>query len=136
MKTEPDYPLGYSPEWEALLIITREQMDRDQDECAQGADPHPEHYRWRAFKQFVHSQPTISPAVARRLYSLGEADTDAGLGESMRSLVLRRDDCPTDLFEAGLKSSSKHLRNVAEARIGGKTPGQSPLPPPAVWPSN
>lgn len=132
MKREPDYPLGYSAEWEVLQIVTREQMDRDHDECARGVDPHPEHYRWHAFSHFVQSQLTMSPTLARRLYALGEADADIGLGESMMSIVLRRDDCPSDLFEVGVRSSSKHLRTVAAARIGEKMPDQLPPLPPTV----
>lgn len=122
------YPLGYSAEWEALGIITREGMERDREACERGDDPHPEHYRWRAFVRFVHGQASLAAETARRLYGLGGIDPDVVLGESIMSVVLRHDDCPADLFELGLKTSSEHLRQVAVARISGKKHTGFPRP--------
>lgn len=107
----------YTDEWLAAGIVTAEEVTADGAELARGEDPHPEHYRWRRFVKYVHAHPTMDAAIARSLYALGECDPDPALGESIISVVIRRDDCPPELYERALQSRSKHLKRVAAARV-------------------
>ncbi len=107
----------YTDAWLAAGVVSAEQMSADAAELARGEDPHPEHYRWRRFVKYVHARTSMDAAVARSLYALGEIDPDPALGESIISVIIRREDCPRDLHERALLTTSQHLRRVAQAML-------------------
>ena len=107
----------YSAEWHTLGIVSAEMMAEDAIELARGDDPHPEHYRWRRFVKFIHGLSALDPNLARSLYELGERDPDHALGESMISVIIRHDSCPSELLEKAMRSASAHLKRVAAARL-------------------
>jgi hypothetical protein len=113
----PDEHQIYSDDRTALGIVSSAEVAEDALELARGEDPNPEHYRWRRFVKFVHDRPTIDAALATSLYELGERDPDRSVGESIMSTVIRREDCPRQLHEKAMLSSSKHLNRGAAARL-------------------
>lgn len=110
-------PLDYTPQWIALGIVTAANIDRDQQECATGDDPSPEHYRWRAFSRFLAAQQTLLPTLAHQLYALGAADADSAMGGSIMAAVLRHPDCPPALLQSALASEHAHLQRIAARRL-------------------
>jgi hypothetical protein len=110
-------PLGYTSAWMALGVVSTADIARDEQEYAVGDDPHPEHYRWRAFSRFLAAQESLSPHLVQQLYELGSADPDSSMGGSMMAAVLRHRDCPTDLLHAALTSPRPRLRRIAMQRL-------------------
>jgi hypothetical protein len=110
----------YPDVWRMIGIVSDAEIAEDTVELSRGEDPHPEHYRWMRFVKFVHNRPVIDSGLAKLLYSLGECDPEHALGESIISVIIRRDDCPRELQEKALRSSSEHLKRIALARINEK----------------
>ena len=115
--TDQPLPLDYTPDWIVLGIVTAADIHRDQQECATGDDPHPEHYRWRAFSRFVAAQQSLSSLLAHQLYALGATDADHAMGGSITADVLRHRDCPLDLLHSALASNHAHLQRIAAHRL-------------------
>jgi hypothetical protein len=81
-------------------------------------DKNKEHYRWRAFKNYLENHNSINENKLRELYRLGEIDADIyGMGMSMRIDILQRKDCPADLIAKALNSGEKPLIKVAERKV-------------------
>lgn len=112
------FPLDYSVRWLELGIVDVAGIQRDEQECRKGDDPHPEHYRWRAFCRFLDAQRSLAPQLAHQLYSLGEADADCAMGGSIMTAVLRHPNCPAELLQHGLGSERPYVRRLAAKRIG------------------
>ena len=110
-------PLGYTPDWIALGIVSAADIRRDERDAATSDDPHPEHYRWRAFSRFLSEQRTLSPLLAQQFYALGAADADPSTGSSMMAAVLRHPDCPAAVLQSGLASDQPHLQRIATQRL-------------------
>src|SRR5678815_3765151 len=110
-------PLDYTPDWIALGIVTAADIHGDQQACATGDDPYPEHYRWRAFSRFFAGQQSLSSSLAHQLYTLGASDADYTMGGSIMAQVLRHRDCPIDLLQSALTSDQAHLRRIAAQRL-------------------
>ena len=108
--------LQFSDRWLDLGVVTESQLEQFGKALAAGDDTNPEHYRWRAFTQFIASQQTLDDETAKALYKLGESDPDFTMGGSMMAVILQREDCPSDLLEAALFSARAHLRKMAETR--------------------
>ena len=115
--TDRSLSLDYPALWASLGIVTAVEICRDQEECAGDSDPHPEHYRWRAFRRFLAKQQALAPSLAHQLIALGEADADHAMGGSMMAMVLRRADCPLELLRAALTSERPHIRRIATQRL-------------------
>jgi hypothetical protein len=115
--SEKFLPLYYTAKWIDLGIVTLADIERDALATFTSDDPNPEHYRWRAFTRFMEAQKTITPALARDLYALGNADVDIAMGGSMMAEILRHPDCPTEILEAALGSERKHLQRIAGKRM-------------------
>ncbi|MDR3403412.1 MAG: hypothetical protein P4L99_13015 [Chthoniobacter sp.] len=115
--TDEPLPLDYTPDWITLGIVSAADIRRDQHEASTSGDPHPEHYRWRAFSHFLSQQRPFAPSLAEQLYALGAADADSLLGGSIMAAVLRHPDCPPALLQCGLASKHAHLRLIATQRL-------------------
>jgi hypothetical protein len=110
-------PLGFSGQWFALGLITKPQHQEFLVEFQKGDDPHSEHYRWRAFCNFLEKHSQLSDDLMRQLYRLGEMDADHAMGGSMMAAILRRADCPEDLVRDGAQNpDQKHLKKIARGR--------------------
>ncbi len=115
--TDEPLPLDYTPAWIALGLVTAADVEHDRLECAIGEDPHPEHYRWRAFHRFLTAQLPLLPRLAHELYALGEVDVDAAMGGTIMAEILRHPDCPLALLHTALLSERPHLRRLAAQRL-------------------
>ena len=109
--------LEFTQEWIDLGIITPAKLKQIETEWAISKDKNPEHYRWRAFLDFIESKESMDERTAKRLYNLGANDPDGAMGGSIMATILRRKDCPKDLFESASKSEEKFLRKIANERL-------------------
>lgn len=114
--TTEDPPFAFSAAWFSLGLVTSEQVARYRAEWDRGEDQHPEHYRWRAFTEFVAERRPLAPEVVRALYTLGAADPDRPMGEAMMHRVLELAECPPDVLGAGAASGVRHLVRAVERR--------------------
>jgi hypothetical protein len=115
--------LEFSQEWIDLGIITPAKLKQLEYEWSAGEDTDTEHYRWRAFLDFIESKESLDDNTARALYNLGANDPDGAMGGSIMANVLRRKDCPKDLLELAVKSEEKFLRKIANERLAAKGRG-------------
>jgi hypothetical protein len=108
-----DTPFQFTPQWYALGIVTPERLAALQAIWAQGEDRWPEHYRWRAFKEFLAERRPLPAPLATALYDLGAADADRAMGESMMHKIASLPECPLDVLERARASGRKHLVKAA-----------------------
>jgi hypothetical protein len=109
--------LKFNQNWIELGIITPERLNQLEAEWSQGEDTNTEHYRWRAFCDFIESKSLLDEKTARALYALGANDPDAGMGGSIMAKILQRKDCPKDLLQEAADSDQKFLRKIALERL-------------------
>ena len=109
--------LEFSQEWIELGITSQARLVQLEAEWLASDDRNSEHYRWRAFLDFMQLQVSLDPLVAKRLYDLGANDPDDAMGGSMMAHVLRRTDCPKELLQAAAVSDEKFLRKIASERL-------------------
>jgi len=109
--------LEFSQDWIDLGIVSRSKLDEIEAEWITSDDKNTEHYRWRAFLDFMQLQESLDPLLARSLYELGARDPDGAMGGSMMAYVLRRKDCPEDLLRDAAVSDEKFLRKIASERL-------------------
>lgn len=115
--TYQDNPLKLTETWFSVGIMTPERLNRFREEWAHGDDKHPEHFRWRAFLEFVAERRPLEPQTAAALYELGERDLDVTMGGSMMACILRLPECPAVVIEAALRSKRKHLVKIASRSL-------------------
>ncbi len=113
--------LELTQEWIDLGIITRENLDELENEWRSSEDRNTEHYRWKAFLNYVQSNPSLADDVLRRLYRLGTNDPDPVMGVSIMAHILRRNDCPEDLWRQGTESEENFLRKIAEQKLAARS---------------
>jgi hypothetical protein len=88
-----------------------------EEEWNKGEDQNSEHYRWRAFLNFLDSKRPLDADTVMALYDLGANDPDGAMAGSMMAAILRRKDCPVELLERASKSDQKFLRKIANERL-------------------
>jgi hypothetical protein len=115
--------LEFNQAWVELGIITPEKLTRLAAEWARGEDTNTEHYRWRAFRDFIESKKVLDEHTAKALYNLGAQDPDLAMGGSIMAEILRRKECPKDLLEIAAKSDRRLLRKIADERMGAQVEG-------------
>ena len=109
-------PFQLTPSWFALGIITPERLSVMRLEWDQGHDRNPEHYRWRAFLEFLRARQPLDHDLAMQLYALGEADPDHFMGSDMMAHVLRLPECPAEILDAAAASDRPFLVRLANER--------------------
>jgi hypothetical protein len=109
--------LGFNQEWIDLGIITTDKLRQIEAEWTTSDDRNTEHYRWRAFLDFIQSKHSLDASTARRLYSLGASDPDSAMGGSIMAHILRRQDCPEDLLRVAANSEKQFLQKIANERL-------------------
>lgn len=109
--------LEFTKEWIDLGIVTPEKLSELEIEWNKGEDTNTEHYRWRAFRDFLSANEYLDFTTLRKLHELGENDSDFTMGSSMMVDILNRKDCPTDLLKKAYKSEEKFLRKVASRKL-------------------
>jgi hypothetical protein len=103
----------FTPAWYTLGIATPDRLAVLQATWARGEDRSPEHYRWRAFKEFLTERRPLPPPLAGALYDLGAADADRAMGESIMHEIVSLPECPLDVLERARASGRKHLVKAA-----------------------
>ena len=109
--------LEFNQEWIDLGIITLANLSEIEAQWTTSSDRNTEHYRWRAFLDFIQSKASLDELTARRLYNLGASDPDNAMGGSIMAYILRRKDCPEDLLYAAAESEEKFLQKIANERL-------------------
>ena len=113
--------LQFTQEWIDLGIITPDKLDELEREWQSSDDRNTEHYRWRAFVNFMQSKASLDDNVLRRLYRLGANDADPAMGGSIMADVLRRHDCPEDLWRQATESGKNFLRKIAQQKLAARS---------------
>jgi len=62
--------LEFNNQWIELGIINDEKLRQFEVDWSKGEDPYPEHYRWRAFLDFIKSKEQLDENTAKALYVL------------------------------------------------------------------
>jgi len=104
---------GFSEAWFALNVISADTLVKMEEQFLTTDDKHLEHYRWRAFTEFIRANRPLNSFQALNLYRLGEADSDMSLGVAMMAEVLRLEECQDDLLQLALSSNRAHLIKIA-----------------------
>jgi hypothetical protein len=116
MTADRGEPIGFTAQWFALGIVSEALIDQMRVEWNTGDDFNPEHYRNRAFQEFLDARRPLEPDLAVALYELGAADRDLAMGGAMMADILRLPECPENVLNAALKSDRKHLVRIVERR--------------------
>ena len=104
---------GFTSEWFELGIATPERLAELKAVWAEGEDPDPEHYRWRAFQEFLAERRPLPADLARALYNLGATEVDRAMGASMMHRIVSLPECPEDVLDHARTSGRKHLEKAA-----------------------
>lgn len=110
----PVSPFGFTPGWFELGIVTAPVLAGLQAVWDRGEDDNTEHYRYRAFMEFLATQHPLAPELVVALWELAETDTD--LRWVIRTELVRLPECPQSLLEAALASGLKHLARIIARR--------------------
>jgi hypothetical protein len=95
--------------WLTLGLVTEAQVRAFEREYATGNDRHPEHYRYRAFRQYLNAHRPLPPEQAEAIYRLGEQDPDRAMGRAMMFEILDLPECPKSLGREALASGERSL---------------------------
>ena len=115
--TADDSPFEFSAAWHALGVATPARVAALRAEWDRGEDRNPEHYRWRAFLEFVAEQPRpLAPDVVAALYRIGVEDADRAVGAAMMQRVVELPECPEHVLAAAAASGQRHLVRAVERR--------------------
>ena len=106
--------LKFTREWLELGIVPDDVLTSLEALWLTGDDLNTEHYRWKAFVDFMEQHSVLEHDVLRRLYRLGQTDDDSSMGGAMIVEVLNRNECPKDLIYLASESTEKFLRKVAD----------------------
>ena len=114
--TFDDSVFEFSARWYALGVVTPERLAALRTIWDAGEDRSPEHYRWRAFREFVAERRPLAPESAAELYALGAEDRDRPMGEAMMHAILELPECPAEVMAAAHASGIRHLIRAVERR--------------------
>src|SRR6476469_2403077 len=106
-------PLGFTAVWYTLGIVTPARVAELEQIWAHSDDKSPEHYRWRAFQDFLHQRRPVSPQLALALYEVGATDADISVGESIMHAIAALPECPQVVLARARASGRKHLIKAA-----------------------
>jgi hypothetical protein len=108
--------LGFTPAWFAVGVVDDAVLDRQRAEWDKGEDDNTEHYRYRAFREFLAAHRPLAPELAAALYELGAADPDWSMGGAIMADLVRLSECPPAVLRTALTSGRKHLVRIVERR--------------------
>jgi hypothetical protein len=101
--------LGFTDAWLDLGIVSDQQVERLGRLFDASDDKNPEHYRYRAFREYLATVNRLAETQAAALYELGRSDPDPLMGAAMMHDVVSRPDCPEAVREGALASGAPHL---------------------------
>ena len=91
--------LGFTRRWYDLGLVDDAWVAWAVREFRESDDQGDEHYRYGAFVHFLRRHAALSPQQCRDLFELGADDPDWNMGASIMLDVLRRRECPDELYE-------------------------------------
>jgi len=106
-------PLGFTPEWIDLGVVTEEQIAEAVAAFEQSDDKNPEHYRYKAFRDYLAAHRPLPDEMAAALYDLGDRDPDYSMGGAMMGDIVRLKECPIEVLEKAAISERRHLVKLA-----------------------
>jgi hypothetical protein len=114
--SERGQPFGFSEQWFILGVVDEASLAELRAEWARGEDDNPEHYRWRAFKQFLAAHRPLTAESAAQIYELGAADPDQLMGSAMMADIVALPECPSAVRERARASGHQFLAKLV-ARV-------------------
>jgi len=96
--------------WGYLSVESLEALGR---EFEASDDKNAEHYRYRAFREFLACRRPLSPEMAEALYRLGDEDPDLSMGGTMMADIVALPECPVSVRERAASSGRPHLVSLA-----------------------
>lgn len=109
--------IGFTPPWFRLGVVNESLIARQRAEWGKGEDTNPEHYRYRAFREFLASQQQLTPDLAKALFDLGANDPDPTMGGSIMADIVRLPECPSGIIDAAAASGRQHLVRIVQRRV-------------------
>ena len=106
--------LGFTPGWLSLGVVDDAVLARLRVDWDRGEDPNTEHYRYRAFQDFLAAHRPLTQQLAEALFELGAADEDDGMGGAMMAEIVLLPECPPGVLDAAVASGRKHLIRLVE----------------------
>ena len=110
--------IGFTPEWFQLGVVNAESVLRYEREWQESEDHNPEHYRYRAFREYLNKACPLSDVQCAQMLELGEADPDLSLGLAIMADILKLPDCPQSILQDALSREHGHLVKIAKRRLG------------------
>lgn len=114
LDTESLVHFDFTDAWVEQGILTRPVLDELCARWTDGTDVNLEHYRWSAFKQFLHADRTLTSTQFDRLWDLGRSDPDQAMGRAMLFEVILRRDCPRALLQRAALSQDTALARKSQ----------------------
>lgn len=108
--------LGFTPAWFALGVVNDSVLAQLRVRWDKGEDPNTEHYRYRAFCDFLAAHQPLTPELAMSLFELGAHDQDSGMGGAIMAHIVYLPECPQGVLDAAMMSGRKHLIRAVEKR--------------------
>jgi len=108
--------LGFTDEWLRLGVVTANQLETLAREYHRSDDKNPEHYRYRAFSEYLAANSVLCESQLEALYELGIRDPAPGLSAALLVDVVNRPECPETLRERALASGHKSLATLVTRR--------------------
>jgi hypothetical protein len=107
--TDDDAHFQLSDPWFALGVVTPARLATMRVCWEQGEDRSPEHYRWRAFCDFLAEARPLDAVTIEALYRLASEDPDRAMGESMMHRLVELPECPETIVAVAEASGLAHL---------------------------
>ncbi len=110
--------IGFTPMWFQLGVVNDDSILRYERDWQTSEDRHPEHYRYRAFREYLNQACPLSETQCTKLLELGQGDPDLSLGGAIMADILKLPECPQTILRVALSSDRSHLVKIAKRRLG------------------
>ena len=115
----PMRAFGYTAPWLRAGLIDREYLEVQIAEFLSVDDPHLEHYRYGAFRRFLHGRTEFTNDEIRELVAAANNDPDGGMSGAMLVDLINDPRVSEAQFEmvAGARQGESIEREVNRARL-------------------
>lgn len=107
----------FSEDWFEIGILNARSLESIEREFNESDDPHLEHYRWRAFSDYLKNSRDLTEDQIIALHKMSEKDPDTVLSGAMIRTLLDVPNCPASILNHYLESEEKFLRVAADRAI-------------------
>jgi hypothetical protein len=97
------HTLGYTQQWIDYGVLTNKQLQTQLAEFNSGADPHPEHFRYRTLYSYIDTRIAIKNEEVGNLLKLMIEDGDSTMASSAVLLLLKHAYITNEQFETVAK---------------------------------